>query len=217
MAPQNGPDGALSPRRARPSQTSCALAALSRLIARRSLRRLLLQRTDTVVRRVGRWDGWPPAGDDRWGNDYFDEGLSDRSRTLIIVLPSVFGGLLLFLLLLWILFRLNQLRRRVLACEERELVHDAAITAVKEERDVEREGWYGAGWRHGRERERHKRCAAGGIPQVVPLPVPLPMPYPDAVCDSGYKHHRHYGRRHHHYPHHHHPHQYTPAIGYPGY
>lgn len=169
---------------------------------------------DSLAALAGPWDGSTSIGDGNapwWADDNNgddDSGLSERDRLLAIILPSVFGGLLV-LLLLWILFRLNATRRRVLACEERELVHDAAITAVKEERDAEREGWYGAGWQHGRRhgRDRRRRCVEPQqcAPQILPIPVPFP------AYGADYKHHH---RRHHH-------HQYPPggypAIGYPGY
>lgn len=192
----------LSPQSTFPSSTSSSDSSQTRLAGR----------ADSLGTLAGPWDGSTSIGDGNspwWSDDNDDDGgLSERDRLLVIILPSVFGGLLV-LLLLWILFRLNTVRRRVLACEERELVHDAAITAVKEERDAEREGWYGAGWQHGRRhgRDRRKRC-------VEPLPYPqiLPVPVPFPTYGGDYKHHH---RRHHH------GHQYPPggypAIGYPGY
>ncbi|BGP36136.1 hypothetical protein JCM10450v2_000034 [Rhodotorula kratochvilovae] len=100
-----------------------------------------------------RWDEFRDRWDDRWYP-------SSRDRMIFIVVPSI----LLFLLLLalwWLFSRIAALRRRVLACEERALVHAAAVDALKEGWEAERESYYGAGWRHGRERERRKRRHGG--------------------------------------------------------
>ncbi|GAA6000029.1 uncharacterized protein JCM10292_003589 [Rhodotorula paludigena] len=123
---------------------------------------------------------------DRFGDDNY--GLHGRDRILVIVLPTV-GGVLLLLILLWIFWRLRAIRRRVLACEERELVHDTAIAAVKEERELERERWFSDGWRHGKRHEKRKYGHHGHHGGGYPIPLPVPVPY--------YPHHH---RRHHHYP-----------------
>ncbi|GAA6054960.1 hypothetical protein JCM3770_004070 [Rhodotorula araucariae] len=105
---------------------------------------------------------WFDDWDDRWYPSYSD-------RLVLIIVPSILLCLVV-LALWWLVSLILALRRRVLACEERALVHAAAVDALKQACEADREKCYGAGWRHGCERERRKRRHGHLYPPAIGYP-----------------------------------------------
>ncbi|POY70499.1 hypothetical protein BMF94_6413 [Rhodotorula taiwanensis] len=79
--------------------------------------------------------------------------LSRGERLAAMIAPPICVVLLLCAIT-FVLVRVNVLRRRLVACEGRFSTCEAALATLDSERKKDRDAYYHAGWKHGRERER---------------------------------------------------------------